>query len=1019
MLINSHHINCSTAHILNKKTPFALKVCFVVLISIFIGITNSYTLFASPKKQKIKTKREYQIAEKFLDNRNFAKAALIYKELLTESSRNADLNFKLGLCYLNIASEKDKSVALLEKAIQYTSSKNNVSMDVYFNLAKAYHANYQFNEALKVYKDLLQIISPQNTSFRNDIKRNVQMCKNGIELMKHPVNISIINLGNKINTEFSEHSPGVTADESTMVFTSRRNGTGSKIDSDGQYFEDIYISNLINGVWSEPVGIANLNTIDHDASISISADGQKLYIYKAGFINNRKSEGGDIFVSHLQGTQWSKPEKLAPVINSSSKESHISISADNRTIYFSSNRPGGFGGMDIYTVTKLPNGKWGRAKNLGPAINTEYNDDAPFIHPDGKTLYFSSAGHKTMGGLDIFKTTKIKGRWTAPVNVGYPINSTDDDTYYTPTPDGKRAYFASYRKGSFGRTDIFLIKTHDEDVAGLFVLKGKIVNSSGDVVRNSKITVSKDGQVIGIYTPNTATGKFLFIVDAGKKYDIEIVAEGYRTLRTVLNIPPEFANKENHSVITLLPLTLRTKDEPDYPNTLELIDFEESKLNDIGQLPPTMDSIPEDKKFITPEIINDTVSAQKEIKINSVVSAETKKDIISPKTEGKVETIIPEKKVNAIKNPLIIPEVKKDQPAPETEDVVIEVQPELIKKSTPTSKNSQTETLDSGDLAFTLDLGNFNSPKPELFEELAGVKEIIGPDKKYHYTYGKFKDYKKAVKAQKDIVSKGFTSSKVRILSNDNLTKEQTGGQTYYTIQIMALKSSVEAEFFDNLDNVKAFPGGDGFTRYTYKKYTSYQEAITEMNRLIRIGYWDAFVRTVINEQLLYSGIKYSENSVYTIQIMALRFPKPLSYFSDLGDVKVFSDLDGLYRYTFGAYKNKSEAVSKLGFVLKRGYWDAFVRKSLKGEHVLNFNTDKFENFYTIQVMALRNAKTLSYFNNLGTDSLRIYEGNDGLSRYAFQKYSSLKKAKSRLSSVMKKGYLDAFTREIKWYNKH
>ncbi len=991
----------------------------MVLISIFIGITNSHSLFASPKKQKISSKRQYQIAEKFLDNRNFEKAALIYKELLAESSRDADLNFKLGLCYLNIISEKEKSVDLLEKAIQYTSSKNNVSMDVYFNLAKAYHANYQFNEALKVYKDLLQIISPQNTSFRNDIQRNVQMCKNGIELMKNPINISIINLGNKINTEFSEHSPGVTADESTMVFTSRRSGTGNKIDSDGQYFEDIYISNLINGTWSAPVGIAELNTIDHDASISISADGQELYIYKAGFVNSRESEGGDIFVSRLNGTEWSEPEKLAPVINSSSKESHISISADNRTIYFSSNRPGGFGGMDVYTVSKLPNGKWGRAKNLGPAINTEYDEDAPFIHPDGKTLYFSSGGHKTMGGLDIFKSTNSNGRWTAPVNVGYPINSTDDDIYYTPTPDGKRAYFASYRKGSFGRTDIFLIKTPDEEKVGLFVLKGKIINSSGEVVVNSKITVSKDDQVIGIYTPNTATGKFLFIVDAGKKYDLEIVAEGYRTLRTVLNIPPEFANKENHSVITLLPLTLRSKDEPDYPNTLELIDLDESKISDIGQLPPTKDSIPENKAFVSPEIEKDTITSIENLDTVKNTIPELKNDTISSRVENNTDTIVPAEKVGTIKDPVVIPEVKKYEPTLKTEVPVVEEQPELIKKSIPNSKDSQIEALDSGDLAFTLDLGNFNSPQPELFEELAGVEETIGPDNKYHYTYGKFKDYKQAVKAQKDFVSKGFPSSKIRILSNDNLVKERTGGETYYTIQIMALKSSVETEFFDNLDNVKAFRGGDGFTRYTYKKYTSYQEAITEMNRLIRMGYWDAFVRTVISDQLLYSGMKYSDNCTYTIQVMALRYPKPLSFFADLGDVKVFSDFNGLYRYTYEVYQSKAEAIHDLGYALKRGYWDAFVRKSLSGEHILDFNTDKSDNYYTIQVMALRNAKTLSYFNNLGTDSLRIYKGNDGLSRYTFQKYSSLDKAKSRLSSVRKKGYFDAFTREIKWYNEH
>ena len=442
---------------------------------------------------------------------------------------------------------------------------------------------------------------------------------------------------------------------------------------------------------------------------------------------------------------------------------------------------------------------------------------------------------------------------------------------------------------------------------------------------------------------------------------------------------------------------MRSKNEPDYPNTLELIDLKKSKLNDIDTLPPTKDSIPEDKKFITPAL---------------------KKDTINPKDKINTDTIVSKEKVET-KNPVIIPEVKKEKLTPIVKDVVIEEKPELIKKSIPDSKNSKTEALNSGDLAFTLDLGNFNSPQEELFEKLDGVIETIGPDKKYHYTYGKFKDYKKAVKAQKDIVSKGFKASKVRILSNDNLIKEQTGGETYYTIQIMALKSSVETNFFDNLDNVKAFSGGDGFTRYTYKKYTSYQEAITEMNKLIRMGYWDAFVRTVINDQLLYSGMKYSENYSYTIQVMALRYPKPISFFADLGNVKVFSDLDGLYRYTYRAYKNKEEAINDLEYALKRGYWDAFVRKSLSGEHVLNFSTNETDHFYTIQVMALRNAKTISYFKDLETDSLRIYQGNDGLSRYAFQKYPSLQKAKSRLSSVTKKGYLDAFTREIKWYNKH
>lgn len=952
MLKNTNHTNYAQARKLSTRISLKSKIFLMLILSIFIYISKVDTLSASPKKQKITTRKKYHLAEKLLGNHNYTKAAAIYEELLQESSRNANLNYKLGLCYLNIVSKKDKSVGLLEKSIQYTSSRNNVSMDVYFNLAKAYHANYQFRESIKVYKDLLQIISPQNTSFRNDIQREIQMCENGIELMKNPVNISIINLGNKINTEFSEHSPGVTADESTMVFTSRRNGTGSKIDTDGQYFEDIYISHFINNLWTKPIGIAELNSIDHDASISISADGQELYIYKAGFTNNKESEGGDIYVSHLNGSKWSVPKKLSSVINTKSKESHLSISADKRTIFISSNRPGGYGGMDIYKASKLPNGQWGRAKNLGPAINTAYDDDAPFIHPDGKTIYFSSAGHKTMGGLDIFKSVNSKGRWTTPVNVGYPINSTDDDIYYTPTPDGKRAYFASYRKGSLGRTDVFLIKTPDEEKIGLFVLKGKVINTSGKPVIGSKITVSRDGKIIGIYKPNAATGKFLFIIDAGKKYNIEIVAEGYRTLRTVLNIPPEFANKENKSIITLLPLTLRTKTEPNYPQTLELINLEESKLSPIGSLDGKKDSIPEDKKFVEAEV-----------------------------------------------------------------KAVTQQKPELIKQTIPVAPKAKIKKLDTGDLAFTLDLGNFNAPRADLFEKLDGVEEKLGEGKKY--TYGKFKDYKKAVKAKKELTEKGFTNAKVRILSNDKIVKESQSGETYYTIQIMALKLSVDADFFDNISNVNVFSCDDGFTRYTYKKFTSFKSALAEMDRLIRMGYWDAFIRTVINDQLLYPGMKISDKSTYTIQLMALRYPKALSFFSDLSKVKIFSDANGLYRYTYKIYKNKNEAIQDLGYVLKRGYWDAFVRKSLSGEHVFNQNTNRADNFYTIQVMALKNARPLNYFRNLGADNLTIKEGKDGLFRYTFQKYRSLSDAKNQLPSITKKGYLDAFTRELNWYNKH
>ncbi|MFA8433684.1 MAG: hypothetical protein ACEPOZ_04125 [Marinifilaceae bacterium] len=1064
-----------------------------LLILFFVGMSTPSSFGTAPrdKKQRIVSRQKFNQAEKLLNNRNYSKASVIYKELLEKTPRNAILNFKLGTCYLNIVGEKEKSVALLEKAVEYTSSKNNIPVDVYFNLGKAYHTNYQFRKALRVFKDLLQIISIQNVDFREEINREIKMCENGLDLVQHPVNISIINLGNKINTEFAEHSPGVTADESTMIFTSRRNGTGSKVDNDGQYFEDIYISTFENGQWTTPKGIKKLNTIDHDASISVSADGQELYIYKAGYYNRKESEGGDIYVSHLQGDKWSNPEKLNPTINSSSKETHISVSADGKSIYFTSDRPGGYGGLDVYIVNKLPNGNWGMARNLGPVINTEYDEDGPFIHPDGKTLYFSSRGHETMGGLDIFKSVNIGGRWSTPMNIGYPINSTDDDVYYTPTPDGKRAYFSSHRKGSLGRTDIFLIKTPEEEKKGLFVLKGKVVTTSGQPVGNSRITVTYNRETIGIYNPNTASGKFLFIIEAGKTYDIEILAEGFRTLRTRLNIPPEYANTENHSVITLLPLTLKTQGETNYSKSLELIDFEKSKIPDVYITPSDTTTIPDIKEFdkaAEPMQKDSTATVQEsqtnplpntqdsalKTKNTTLIPTSSQKDSLialidseasslpnktdlalkdtdtslksiedkkSPKKEKDPYPVTTKKKTSSSKGgtnvplvgvpptpitsgrvnstlPVLRPKNKKSSPkVKKTKTVVTETRPQgSLSKKEPIEALSKL----SSNLSYTIELGALAEPASHVFKDLQGIRVQKGKDDLYHYTIGNVKNYKEALKLKQKLQKKGFNKIKVRILDQNNQLIEASSkkGEIYYTIQLMALQLPVDKEFFNQLENVKVFQGNDGITRYTYLRFSSFNDALEMLDRVIRMGYWDAFIRTVIDNHPVDPKSVYQPEALYTIQVMALREPRNLNFFNDLGKVNMLAGSDGLYRYTYRTYRSKMEAQIDLNKVIRKGYWDAFVRKAYRGETSLDEPIVDHGNYYTIQVMALRNAKSLSFFKDLDVKQMNKYRGKDGITRYTFQKFNSKTQALGSLSFVLSKGYWDAFTREIKWYKK-
>jgi len=1021
---------------IHKKLSIQLLRTFLFFIILAIGVNNIQAANSFPSPNKTNNRKRTKVAKTYFANKNYGEAAPTLYDLLLLDRKNAEFNNMLGVCYFNLESEKEKSTEYLEKAIRYTKSQNNIPLVYYYNLGKSYHINYQFGKAIRTYNNLLNKVSRNDADYIAEIEREIQICQNAIDLTENPVNISVENLGDGINTEYAEHSPGVTADEATMVFTSRRNGTGSLVDTDGQFYEDIYISHQNNGVWSEPKGINILNSKDHDASISISADGQEIYVYKAGYYDNNESNGGDIYVSKLNGENWTRPQKLHSDINSTSKESHISISPDARTIYFSSNRPGGYGKMDIYTVKRLPNGQWGPAQNLGPKINTPYDDEAPFIHHDGKTLYFSSKGHNTMGGFDVFKSSFENGRWSRPMNIGFPINSTKEDIYYTPTPDGKRAYMASYRKGTYGRTDIFMIKTPDAEISGLFVLKGKLVNTKGEPVGHAKIKLSHENKTIGLYRPNTASGKFLFIINAGKQYDLEIRAEGYRPLSTVMNVPAEYANTENHSVITLLPLALHLEEEEDYPEDQDLIDYAASKINlekdtIVPEIEPEVkkpetvktDSVISDKvipeiektETVIPETVKTDTVKPEVVKTETEIPETVKTDTVKPETEKPV-TVKPKKVIPAT----VIPETENPGPSYQEALPILSAAHKTPDKPKKTDEASTAPVSTTAPLLFTVELRKSDESILSNLKSLEGIQEINNPEESLSYIHGRYKDYAQAMKAKRLFEKEGMSVAKVRIIQDGKLLKELPKEENYYTIQILALQIPMDPEMFNYLDNVKIFQNKDGLSRYTYKKFKSFAAASQELNRLIRIGYWDSFIRSVINGQLIYPKMDFASSSAYTIQLMSLKEARPASYFKNLKDVKVYKDYKNIYRYTYQIYQSKAEAQIALGEVLKKNYWDAFVRKAFWAERVLFSDLkQRRDNNYTIQIMALNKAKPLNYFKNLPLDNLNVTRGKDGLSRYTYHAFEDKKDAKSHLNIAFKKGYYDAFTRTIKWYNKN
>lgn len=458
-------------------------------------------------------------------------------------STNSNVNYLLGMCYTKTDPTRKMALTYLTKVSEINAAYDNASVkerkaspEALWLLALAQYKNSMFDEAhssLEKYKEYIV----NNKELEKDAEKMLLLSKNAAELIKTPVKINIINLGATINSEYDDHSPVFNIDETEMIFTSKRKGsTGNFKTSDKQYFEDIYISHKVNGEWSAPVKISeNINTMEHEASVALSADGNDLIIYKDDVGD------GNLYVSHFNGTDWTKPEKLSSNVNSTSDESHASISSDGSTLYFSSNRPGGFGGYDIYISKRLPNGDWSLAQNAGSTINSEFDESGPFIHPDGSTLYFSSKGHNSMGGYDLFFTIlKDDGTFTRPENMGYPINSIDDDIFYVLSADGKRAYYSTIQPGGFGRKDIYLMDLLSLPERALVVVTGFIRNKkSNDVIKDVvlKINDIKTGSLIGEFKPNKQTGKYTIVLPKSKQYTLSCEGCNYKFPSEPLSIP--------------------------------------------------------------------------------------------------------------------------------------------------------------------------------------------------------------------------------------------------------------------------------------------------------------------------------------------------------------------------------------------------------------------------------------------------------------------------------------------------
>jgi len=445
---------------------------------------------------------------------------------------NSELNYKIGICYINSA-DASKALPYLQEAYKLDRE---IAKDIKYRIGQSYQSMLNFDKAIEEYNGFKISLSPNILyNWHTTLQKRFKECTAGKELMKKPTIGMIISL-NEINSQFAEYCPLISADESMMIFTSKRKETtgGLRDPFSLEFYEDIYISYNENGIWGTPTNIgAPVNTVNHDATVGLSPDGQELYVYK-GIKKSGDIYAGDIYYCELKGSEWSKSKALPNSINSPYSEFSASISFDGRTLYFTSNRPNGYGKKDIYICTKEANGDWGNATNIGNIINTEYDEEGVFAHPDGKTLYFSSKGHNTMGGYDVFKSAKNKnGIWSKPENIGYPINTGNDDIFFVTSADGRHGYFSSIKQGGKGSTDIYMINftafEDDNKTVNLTLVKGKVKDSKTGKFIEAKIEIfdNEKNEIIAVFNSNSETGEYLITLPSGKNYGIAVYADDY------------------------------------------------------------------------------------------------------------------------------------------------------------------------------------------------------------------------------------------------------------------------------------------------------------------------------------------------------------------------------------------------------------------------------------------------------------------------------------------------------------
>lgn len=521
------------------------------LIWLLAALINSDLLSQSKEDNR----NNFNDAESWIIYESYNDALPLYLQLLKAYPGNANFKYRIGQCYLNTPGEKTKAISYLEDAVKninpnYKEGKfteTGAPYDALYYLANAYLINNQTDKALKTYEQFKINLDPAVYD-STIVNFQIQSCRNANEMIRKPLNVKLRNIGSTINSYGNDFNPVISDNEDLLVFSRSM-----------AFYDAILYSVRVNGQWSEPKNLNEVMKIDRDLfPTSVSNDGKTLYLYSSADYD------GIIYTTRFENGSWSPIVKLNENINTKYWESHATLSHDNKKLFFTSNRKGTLGGLDIYVSKRDSSGDWGPAINLGPAINTPYNEESPFLAEDDKTLFFSSRGHFNIGGYDIFYSTlNGNGEWSVPVNIGYPLNTTDDDVFYMPLRNGYEGYTSKEIPGGMGDQDIYRVEIFPDNHTQL------LKSSDSIVAQATNLAKPNNTADLNLHTDENIEPRSTDLNDT-------VTAEMLESGETIVNRPdtgrfnnqsdePErmntqIANEESDSIATLSENTLTNKD---------------------------------------------------------------------------------------------------------------------------------------------------------------------------------------------------------------------------------------------------------------------------------------------------------------------------------------------------------------------------------------------------------------------------------------------------------------------------